>query len=179
MSRGFHGFVKTMSDRENKSRREAFKILGGLLVCGVASVGIVHYAFRREPSADETVRLGATSEFPVGQFQKRTVMVTEHGTWLTGPVEKTVWVRRNPDDTFLVFSGTCPHRNCTVNLMPDQTFACPCHMSAFDAQGTVTAGPAPRPLDSLEHRVSGDGVLSAQFQNFRKGLPAKELIPQS
>ena len=159
------------------SRREAFKILGGLLVCGGASFGIVHYAVRHEASADETVRLGPIAEYPVGQFQKRTVTVTEHGTWLTGPVEKTVWIRRNSDDTFVVFSGTCPHMNCIVNDAPGQTFACPCHQSAFDTAGRVTAGPAPRPLDTLEYRVSGDGQLSVQFQNFKKGLPQKELVP--
>ena len=167
-----------MGDSKNKSRREAFKILGGLLVCGGASFGIVHYAVRREASADETVRLGPISDFPLGEFQKRSVTVTEHGTWLSGPVEKTLWLRRNPDDTFLVFTGTCPHMNCIVNLMPDRTFACPCHMSAFDAEGKVTAGPSPRPLDTLEYRISGDGQLSVQFQNYKKGLPAKELVPQ-
>ena len=37
--------------------------------------------------------------------------------------------------------------------------------------------PAPRPLDTLEYRVSGEGMLSVQFQNFRKGLTTKELVP--
>ena len=166
-----------MENTHNPNRRDAVKVLGGLIICGGASVGIVHYAVRREASADETVRLGPVSEYPVGQFQKRTVTVTEHGTWLTGPVEKTLWIRRNSDETFLVFSGTCPHMNCTVNDAPGQTFACPCHQSAFDTEGRVTAGPAPRPLDTLEYRVSGDGLLSVQFQNFKKGLPNKELIP--
>ena len=159
------------------TRREAFKILGGLIVCGGGAVGIVHYLVRREASADETVKLGPISEFPVGEFQKKLVTVTEHGTWLSGPVEKTLWVRRNPDDTFVVFSATCPHMNCTVNLTAEKTFECPCHHSHFDAQGAVTSIPAPRPLDTLEYRVSGDGILSVQFQNFRKGLATKELVP--
>ena len=156
-----------------------FKILGGLLVSGGGAIGIVHYLVRREPSVDETVKVGAVSGFPVGEFQKRTVTVTEHGTWLTGPVEKTLWIRRNADDSFLVFSGTCPHMNCTVNLTPEKTFECPCHHSRFDAEGTVTSAPAPRALDTLEHRVSGDGELSVQFQNFRKALATKELVPNS
>lgn len=168
-----------MKGIKNQSRREAFKILGGLLVCGGTSFGIVHYAVRDEASADETVKVGQVAEFPVGEFQKRTVTVTEHGTWLSGPVEKTLWIRRNADDTLLVFSGTCPHMNCTVNDAPGKTFACPCHQSTFDSEGVVTAGPAPRPLDTLEYRVSGDGVLSVQFQNFKKGLPKKELVPFS
>lgn len=167
-----------MSDIQKKNRREAFKVLGGLAVCGGGAFGIVHYAVRREPSADETVKVGPMSEFPVGEFQKRTVTVTEHGTWLEGPVEKTVWLRRNPDDSFLVFSGTCPHMNCTVNYLEDKTFECPCHHSHFDSEGKVTSMPAPRPLDTLEYRVAGDGTVSVQFQNFKKEIATKELVPQ-
>ena len=33
--------------------------------------------------------------------------------------------------------------------------------------------------DTLEYRVSGDGMLSVQFQNFRKGLTTKELVRAS
>jgi len=167
-----------MSRIQKKNRREAFKVLGGLVVCGGGAFGIVHYMVRREPSADETVKLGAISEFPVGEFQKRAVTVTEHGTWLQGPVEKTVWLRRNADDTFLVFSGTCPHMNCTVNLLADRTFECPCHHSHFDSEGKVLSMPAPRPLDTLEYRVSGEGIVSVQFQNFRREIATKELVPQ-
>jgi Rieske Fe-S protein len=166
------------SVQEKRNRREAFKTLGGLLVCGGGAFGIVHYLVRHEASADEMVTLGPIAEFPIGEFQKRTVTVTEHGTWLTGPVEKTVWVRRNAE-TFTVFTGTCPHRNCTVNLLPDKTFECPCHHSTFNSEGAVTGPPAPRALDTLEYRVSADGVLSIQFQNFRKELPTKELVPSS
>ena len=166
-------------DIKPKNRREAFKILGGLVICGGASVGLVHYAVRHEASADETVKVGPVSEFPVGEFQKRLVTVTENGTWFSGPVEKTLWIRRNADETFLVFSGTCPHMNCTVNSAPGNTFLCPCHQSSFDSEGVVTSGPAPRALDTLEYRVSADGLLSVQFQNFKKGLPEKELVPFS
>ena len=133
------------------------------------------------PRAAPGIRRRDRADFDglVGEFQKRLVTVTEHGTWLTGPVEKTLWIRRNPDDTFLVFSGTCPHMNCTVNLTAAKTFECPCHMSSFDAEGKVTSMPAPRPLDTLEYRVSTEGELSVQYQNFRKALTTKELVPAS
>jgi hypothetical protein len=105
-----------MSKVINGNRREALRVLVGLLVCGAGALGIVHFMVRREPSADETVVLGPLSDFPVGEFQKRTITIIEHGTWLTGPAEKTVWLRRNADNSCLVLSGTCPHRNCMVNL---------------------------------------------------------------
>jgi Rieske Fe-S protein len=129
---------------------------------------------RHDPIADESVSLGPLAEFPIGEFQKRTVTVTEEGTWQTAPVEKTLWIRRNADDTLLVFTATCPHMNCTVDLQPDKTFACPCHHSSFSAEGQVLLGPAPRPLDTLDYRVSGEEV-TVQYQNFRKGIAEKEV----
>lgn len=144
----------------------------------IGAVGIVHYLVRREPSADETVVLGRLPDFPVGEFQRRTFTVTEHGTWFEGPVEKTVWVRRNADDTLLVFTATCPHRNCLVNL-EETVFHCPCHHSRFDLEGKVIVPPALRSLDTLEYRISKDGVVSVQFQNFKREIAAKELVPFS
>jgi Rieske Fe-S protein len=160
------------------NRRQTLRVLGGLIVCGGGAFGIVHYVVRREASVDERVILGPLAESPVGEFQKRTVTVTEHGTWVTGPVEKTVWLRRNPDGTCVVFSGTCPHRNCTVNL-EGKTFHCPCHHSRFDSEGQVLSLPALRSLDTLEYRVSSNGIVSIEFQNYKKEIPTKELIPSS
>jgi Rieske Fe-S protein len=152
--------------------------VGGLVASFIGAVGIVHYLVRREPSADETVVLGRLPDFPVGEFQRRTFTVTEHGTWFEGPVEKTVWVRRNADDTLLVFTATCPHRNCLVNL-EETVFHCPCHHSRFDLEGKVIVPPALRSLDTLEYRISKDGVVSVQFQNFKREIAAKELVPFS
>ncbi len=113
--------------------------------------------------------MAQSPNFPLANSRNGLVTVTEHGTWLSGPVEKTLWVRRNPDDTFLVFSATCPHMNCTVNLTPEKTFECPCHHSHFDAQGAVTSMPAPRPLDTLEYRVSGRGHAFRAVPELQEG----------
>jgi len=42
-------------------------------------------------------------------------------------------------------STTCTHLGCIVGVS-ETGFACPCHGSRFDQDGTVTGGPAPRPL---------------------------------
>ena len=42
-------------------------------------------------------------------------------------------------------SNTCTHLGCVIQTT-DIGFDCPCHGSRFDAEGTVLAGPAPRPL---------------------------------
>ena len=165
----------TMVKSMDRNRREALRILGGLLVCGGGAIGIVHSAVRREPAADEHISLGSLSALPVGQFQKRTVTVTEYGTWFQWRAEKTVWIRRNADDSCLVFTGTCPHRNCIVDL-DGSTFHCPCHHSRFDWEGRLLSPPALRSLDTLEYRVLTDGIVSVQFQNFKKRISTKVLV---
>jgi Rieske Fe-S protein len=43
-------------------------------------------------------------------------------------------------------SAVCTHAGCTVNAGGLGGFDCPCHGSTFDANGTVTGGPALAPL---------------------------------
>jgi Rieske Fe-S protein len=160
----------------NRSRREALKTAGGLLACGSGAFAVVHYLTRHDPRASETVAIGPLAGLPIGSFEKRIVRVTEEGVWTTGPVEKTLWILRNTDDSLLVFSGTCPHMNCVVSRREDQHFECPCHRSSFASDGTVVSGPSPRSLDTLAYSIE-DGVVRVQFHNFQKGIAEKRVVP--
>ncbi len=58
-----------------------------------------------------------------------------------------------------MLSAICTHLGCTVGQKLEG-FHCPCHGSTFDAAGTNTGGPAPRPLPW--HAVSlggGDALI--------------------
>ena len=44
-------------------------------------------------------------------------------------------------------TSVCTHRGCDVEPVRGGTFLCPCHAAAYDANGVVTGGPAPRPLE--------------------------------
>ncbi len=61
-------------------------------------------------------------------------------------------------ERFHVISAVCTHLGCTVQWREDE-FACPCHGSRFSSDGTVTGGPAPRPLPWYEVSLSPDGFL--------------------
>ncbi len=54
-------------------------------------------------------------------------------------------------------SITCTHLGCLVKPTAEG-FECPCHGSRFAADGSVTKGPAPRPLPWLKVSVSGSEV---------------------
>lgn len=55
-------------------------------------------------------------------------------------------------------STTCTHLGCTVGLA-DTGFACPCHGSRFDQDGSVTGGPAPRGLPWYKVTLAPNGEL--------------------
>jgi len=61
-------------------------------------------------------------------------------------------------NTFRSVSAVCTHLGCTINRT-DKGFHCPCHGSVFDENGTVTGGPAPRPLSWYQITLSRDGRL--------------------
>jgi cytochrome b6-f complex iron-sulfur subunit len=55
-------------------------------------------------------------------------------------------------------STTCTHLGCIVGIS-DTGFACPCHGSRFDQDGTVTGGPAPKPLPWYKVTLAPNGEI--------------------
>lgn len=57
-------------------------------------------------------------------------------------------------------SAICTHKGCLVRWDNRKgELYCPCHGSAFDLNGNVKRGPAPRPLASLPVRVIHDQIV--------------------
>lgn len=168
--------IPPMDNSHDKDRRRAFRILGSILLAGGGGFAAINYVLNREGAIDEWVTLGPVTDLPVGEVLSRTVSVTEHGMLRSRPVNKVIWLRRNPDGSLLVLTGACPHHNCTANWVPEKgLFDCRCHNSVFDPSGRVLEGPAPRSMDSLEHRIEA-GILSVRYQKFRIGIPTKQVV---
>jgi len=58
---------------------------------------------------------------------------------------KSILVVRTDEQTFVALSAICTHAGCTVRFDGTRV-VCPCHGSTFALDGTVTHGPATRPL---------------------------------
>ena len=71
-------------------------------------------------------------------------------------------VIRNPEDasSLIAVNSLCTHQGCSVDWESDTgVFACPCHGSSFNADGTVATGPAQTPLGTFEAIIEDDLVL--------------------
>jgi Rieske Fe-S protein len=72
---------------------------------------------------------------------------------------RNVVVTQPKSGEFKAFTATCTHQGCTIADVKDGTINCPCHGSKFSpVDGSVVAGPAPRPLDPVSITVNGTGI---------------------
>ncbi|MEL6157636.1 MAG: ubiquinol-cytochrome c reductase iron-sulfur subunit [Cyanobacteria bacterium J06627_32] len=67
----------------------------------------------------------------------------------------------NPDG-LIALSAKCTHTGCTVAWQED-LFACPCHGSKFNPDGSVVTGPASAPLAKYTAKIEGEDVLVASI----------------
>jgi Rieske Fe-S protein len=99
-------------------------------------------------AAGAAQRLASTADIPVGGgvvFQQRRVVVTQP-----------------QKGTFKAFSAACTHAGCLVTEVKNGTISCHCHGSEFKvADGSVAAGPAPSPLQSVKIAVDGTDIRLA------------------
>ncbi len=131
-------------------RREFLKKIG--IGAGLVAVGAQAAASLRSlvPNvsydAPTTVKLGPPSEYPDG---------------MKFLPEQRLFVFRD-GNTFHAISAVCTHLGCTVRaealsqvvvrtvegvpVKLTHRFLCPCHGSRYEGDGTIVAGPAPRPL---------------------------------
>ncbi|MFC4855003.1 Rieske 2Fe-2S domain-containing protein [Actinophytocola glycyrrhizae] len=68
-------------------------------------------------------------------------------------------VTQPAEGEFRGFSAVCPHQGCIVDNVAAGTINCDCHGSKFALDGSVTTGPATRPLPPVEVSVNERGDL--------------------
>ena len=80
--------------------------------------------------------------------------------WRQVKEKTTAWVVKNSEGGAIAFSPQCTHLGCAYHWdASGQKFVCPCHNSEFARDGSVLAGPAPRPLDRLAAKVENGKLL--------------------
>jgi menaquinol-cytochrome c reductase iron-sulfur subunit len=143
------GFLMTMT--------AALSGLAGVLV-GVPFIGFLVAPVRRAPD-DRWRPVGPAADFEIGATVKVIYVDPEPLPWAGFSADSAAYVRRIDATTVVAFSIYCTHTGCPVQWVePTGLFFCPCHGGAFTRDGSVAAGPPPRPLERHEARIRNGQV---------------------
>lgn len=148
-----------MDGPEMSSRRRFLNLLSlaaglvGALAVGVPAIGfLVAPLFKKTPGAWRDV--GQVDDFEVGQIVEIRIEDVSTVPWSGVTARTGAWLHRQTETEFVVFSLNCTHLGCPVRWESGaQLFMCPCHGGVYYTDGTVAAGPPPKPLPRYPVRV--------------------------
>ena len=148
------------ADAAELSRRRFFERLSltlGAVATGVLAAPAVGFIlaplFTRYPRVWRAV--GKVEDFNTGQTVPVRFEDASPVEWSGVTARTAAWLRRNGDSDFIAFSINCTHLGCPVRWLPKANlFMCPCHGGVYYEDGSVAAGPPPRPLTRFPVRVS-------------------------
>jgi len=137
---------------EEISRRRFFSrlsiALGGTctVILSVPLVGFLMAPFFRKSPAS-WVEAGKAEDFEIGKTVSVPYPDPSPLPWAGITARSAAWLRRDSKDQFTAFSVHCTHMGCPIRWLADaKLFMCPCHGGVFYEDGTVAAGPPPKPL---------------------------------
>jgi menaquinol-cytochrome c reductase iron-sulfur subunit len=130
-------------------------------VIGVPVVGfLLAPLVRKAPRAWRDV--GAVGDFKVGETVAVHFEDASPLPWAGVTARTAAWLRREDEGRFIAFSVHCTHLGCPVQWFGNaQLFLCPCHGGVYYPDGSVAAGPPPKPLPQYPVRVR-DGKVEIQ-----------------
>lgn len=135
----------------------------GLGALGAAIVAVPVVGFLLAPFFERRVQIwrpvGAVDGFRTGETVKVDFPDSSPLPWAGVVAQTAAWLRREGEDRFVAFSVHCTHLGCPVRWLPSANlFMCPCHGGVYHQDGTVAAGPPPKPLAQYPVRVRNGQV---------------------
>ena len=105
------------------------------------------------------VAVGPESAFASAEPVEVTLAYSRPDAWRTEDRRETAFLVRRPEG-LVAFSSICTHLGCSVHWdSAAALFKCPCHGGAYRPDGTVAAGPPPRPLARLPIEIRAGQVF--------------------
>ena len=147
-------------DQDKELSRKQFLTVLSLSIAGlsaiVMAVPVVSalVAPLLEHSPNRWRIIGQIDEFPVGSTKLVTFDNADAEAYAGMLAKSAAWLRHNEDQTFTAFAINCTHLGCPVRWEEKAgLFMCPCHGGVYYRNGTVAAGPPPRPLPEYKVRI--------------------------
>jgi menaquinol-cytochrome c reductase iron-sulfur subunit len=149
-----------MKTHQTNEQRRTFLIklslgLGGL-AAALASVPVLSalLAPLLEKVPDTWRKVGTVNDFDIGVTRLVTFENAAPEPWAGVNARTAVWLRRDAGNRFTAFSANCTHLGCPVRWVDKASlFMCPCHGGVYYKDGSVAAGPPPKPLTRYQVRV--------------------------
>lgn len=155
-----------MSEERSIDRRSFMAIatwaIGGIISAGLAIPAIAYVigpALQRKETQN-WIRLGPTSKVELETPTLFKTRIERKSGWIVNEEEVSVYVLTENGRDFVAMSNICTHLGCRVRWIANrEQFLCPCHNAVFAKDGSVVAGPPPRPLDRFEVKVENGQLL--------------------
>jgi quinol---cytochrome c reductase iron-sulfur subunit, bacillus type len=144
-------------------RRFLGRLSAGLAALCAAIIGtplvgfVVAPLFRRVP--DTWITVGKVDDFEIGKTANVPFSDPSPLPWAGLTAKGAAWLRRESKERFIAFSVNCTHLGCPVRWLANaELFMCPCHGGVYYKDGSVAAGPPPKPLVRYAVRVANGQV---------------------
>jgi Rieske Fe-S protein len=139
------------------TRRDFAKSLAAVSCASFAASGaLVVVGAQEGKTPPEPRRVAGVDELPVGGSK---------GFDFPGLGDPCLLIRLGPD-RWAAYGRRCTHLGCPVRFRPERgDLQCPCHEGYFRAEdGSVLAGPPPRPLARVELERRGDELWATSIR---------------
>ena len=156
-----------MSPDRTTDRRKLLSLLIGGISTGIGGALAAIFgrflsgsASTQEAGGAAPVSLGKLSEWPDGgRPVERIVSFANRDGYFRESLPARIFLTRTGGAP-AVFSATCTHLGCAVSWdAGSRTFRCPCHGGVYRGDGSVVAGPPPRPLPRLAVEIRDGEVF--------------------
>lgn len=149
---------KTLSRRQFLNKMSI--AVGGLgaLLAGVPVIGFVLGPLLNKPPGVWRP-VGAVDQFKVGSTVEVAFEDNSPEAWAGVTAKTAAWLRRDDAQTFIAYAINCTHLGCPVRWEAGaDLFMCPCHGGVYYKDGSVAAGPPPKPLVQYPIRINNGKV---------------------
>ena len=152
------------SEKKELTRRNFLvKVSLGLagISAAIAAIPIVSalIAPLLENAPDQWRTVGKLNDFAVGTTNLVSFINSDPKPYAGTTARTGAWLRRNDKNNFIAFSVNCTHLGCPVRWEKNaDLFMCPCHGGVYYSDGSVAAGPPPKPLNQYQVRLYNDEV---------------------
>jgi menaquinol-cytochrome c reductase iron-sulfur subunit len=103
--------------------------------------------------------VGKVEDFKIGSTTIVKLQDASTLPWAGYAGQTAAYLQRNSESEFVCFSVNCTHLGCPVRWIDTaELFMCPCHGGVYYKDGSVAAGPPPKPLPQYGVRIREDHV---------------------